>query len=132
MCSAECCLCRSLIYFLIDNKSMNASLEPDIEDLIYISIVSLCIHCLVLLMETESQSQAQAGNAAVWTELETDALMKYLLDVKAKMGDSGMFKMQTFQAAAEKIQPLHTTGLAKTAKNCKTKYTTMSNILSSS
>jgi hypothetical protein len=116
---------------------MNASLElplADIQDFIYISVclVSLCIHSLILLMATEGQTQLepQADNT-VWTELETNALINYLVATKAKMGDSGMFNKQTFQAAAEHIQPLHTTGSAKTAKSCKTKYTSVCNIHSS-
>lgn len=109
---------------------MRASLEPpDIQHFIYfsVSLVSLCIYSLVLLMATEGQTQSQAGNAAVWTEPETDALINYLLAAKSKMGDSGMFKKQTFQAAAEHIQPLHTTGSAKTVKSCKTKYSSVRN-----
>jgi hypothetical protein len=47
--------------------------------------------------------EATTGNTAVWTEPKTDALMNYFLAEKAKLGDSGVFKKQVFQAAAESI-----------------------------
>ena len=103
---------------------MKASLEPpDIQRFLYISVafVSLCLQSIILLMATEGQTQPEAGTT-IWNEAETDALMGYLLAAKAKMGDSGMFKKQTFQAAAEHIRPFHTAGQLKTEKTCKTKY----------
>ena len=72
---------------------MNASLPPDIQHFIYISvcIVSLCIQSVVLLMATEGQTQlelqASTSSNAIWTEPETTALMSYLLAKKVKMGD---------------------------------------------
>ena len=114
---------------------MNASLEPqDLQQFVNISVslVSLCIHSLVLLMATEGQisdqPQAASGNAAVWTEPETDALINYLLAAKEKMGDSGMFKKSTFRTAAEHIRPLHTIGSVKTEASCRTKYSSVCNI----
>ena len=111
---------------------MKSSLEPpDTQRFIYISVglVTLCVQSLILLMATEGQSQLEAtiGNTAVWTEPETDALMNYLLAEKATLGGSG-FKKQVFQAAAGSIRHLHTSGPAKTAKHCKTKYTSVRNI----
>lgn len=113
---------------------MKASLEPDIPQFICFSVglVSLCIHSLILLMATEGQlqPQVQAGhsNSTFWTEQETDAFVNYLLDKKAEIGDSGMFKSQTFQAAADFIQPLLVQGSPKTPKICKTKYSSVSSI----
>lgn len=116
---------------------MKSSLEPpDIQRFIHISVglVTLCVQSLVLLMATEGQTQLEAtsGNTAIWTEPETDALVNHFLAAKAKIGDSGMFKKQVFQAAAEGIRHLHTSGPAKTAKHCRTKYTSVCNIHSSS
>jgi hypothetical protein len=112
---------------------MKSSLEPpDTQRFIYISVglVTLCVQSLLLLMATEGQSQLEAttANTAVWTEPETDALMNYFLAEKATLGDSGVFKKHVFQAAAEGIRHLHTSGPAKTAKHCKTKYTSVRNI----
>lgn len=119
---------------------MNTSLEPPLADTEYfiniaVGLVSLCIHSLLLLMasdgqfagETVTQPQTSGTTATVWTEKETDALMEYLCTAKSKMGDSGTFKKQVFQAAAEHIKPLHTTGSAKTGTSCKTKYSSVSN-----
>ena len=115
----------------ITGPAMKASLEPggpDIHHFIYLSVglITLCIHNLILLMATEGQT-AQTSSQAVWSEKETDAFVDFLLAEKGrgKMGDSGMFKGQTFQAAALHIQNLLVSGSAKMSKTCKTKYTTV-------
>ena len=104
---------------------MNALLKPpDIQHFLYLSVslVSLCVQSVILLMATEGQAQSEPHTTTIWTDAETDALMDFLLANKAKLADAGSFRPPAFRAAAEHIQPLHTMGLPKTAKTCKSKY----------
>ena len=66
---------------------------------------------------------------AVWNETETSALIDYLVQHKAEAGDGGNFKDATYNAAAEHITSLKTTGPAKSGKMCKTKWAAVSDLL---
>ena len=67
-------------------------------------------------MATALQDKAQ------WNEAVTVALVDFLLMHKSEISDAGMFKMTTFNAAAEHIAGDHSSGPAKTGKMCKTKW----------
>ena len=102
---------------------MKASLEPpDIQCFfdIFVTLVSLYFQSIIFVMATEGQTQSEAGTA-ILNEAKI-ALMKYLIAAKAKMENSGIFKKQISQAAAEHIQLFYITGQPKTEKTCKTKY----------
>ena len=133
MCFAEIAVYRSLDYFHFDTINNRASYEGLVgtrQSRHTPLHIPLCWshHSLHSQshpsMATEGQT-AQTSSQAVWSEKETDAFVDFLLAEKGrgKMGDSGMFKGQTFQAAALHIQNLHVSGSAKTSKTCKTKYT---------
>ncbi|KAF8811320.1 hypothetical protein BYT27DRAFT_7090095, partial [Phlegmacium glaucopus] len=59
---------------------------------------------------------------ASWNEKEVEALVNYLWEHRAESGDGGTFKDMTFNAIPGCIADLLTSGPAKTAKQCKTKY----------
>jgi hypothetical protein len=65
---------------------------------------------------------APSDTKAQWNDEETTALADFLLEHKSEIGDAGMYKMGTFNAAAGNIAIHHTLGPAKTGKMCKTKW----------
>ena len=69
-----------------------------------------------------SQDAAAATEKAYWNDAEVDALLAFLSDHHAEGGDSGSFKMGTFNAAFQFIAALKTTGSPKAGKMCKTKW----------
>ena len=94
-----------------------------------ITVVSLCVQYTTVLM---SQDAAAATEKAYWNDAEVDALLAFLSDHCAEGGDSGSFKMGTFNAASQSIAALKTTGPLKTGKMCKTKWISVRSILSQS
>ena len=69
-----------------------------------------------------STPASSRGPSAQWNEVETAALLDYLVEHKSEIGDGGMFKMGTFNAAANAITEHHTLGPVKTGNMCKTKW----------
>ena len=67
-----------------------------------------------LLMATSSGVHQEKAS---WNDEETEALVSYLWEHRAECGDGGAFKDSAFN-----IANLLTSGPAKTAKQCKTKY----------
>jgi hypothetical protein len=57
-----------------------------------------------------------------WNEVETMALVDFLLEHKSEIANAGMYKMGTFNVAAGHIAPNHSLGPRKTGKMCKTKW----------
>ncbi|KAF8803198.1 hypothetical protein BYT27DRAFT_7171949 [Phlegmacium glaucopus] len=72
-----------------------------------------------LLMASLHQEKAS------WNEKEVEALVNYLWEHRAESGDGGTFKDVTFNAIPGCIADLLTSGPAKTAKQCKTKYNSL-------
>jgi hypothetical protein len=64
---------------------------------------------------------------AIWNEMETTALIAFLVEHKGEAGDGANFKEAMFKRAANAIAPYHTSGPAKTGKMCKTKWSSVSN-----
>jgi hypothetical protein len=62
------------------------------------------------------------SDKAQWNDEETLALVDFLLEHKSEIGDSGSYKMGTYNAAASSIAAHHTLGPRKTGKMCKTKW----------
>ncbi|KAF8814585.1 hypothetical protein BYT27DRAFT_7082006 [Phlegmacium glaucopus] len=65
---------------------------------------------------------ASSHEKAQWSDWEITGLVDYLYEHKSEMGDTGMFKMSTFNAVADSISDLLTDGPPKTGKMCKTKW----------
>jgi hypothetical protein len=87
-----------------------------------LTLTALCAHVATVIMATASTPSASDNLKAQWNENETVALVDYLLDHKSEIGDAGMYKMGTFNAAAGHIAALHSLGPTKTGKMCKTKW----------
>jgi hypothetical protein len=81
-----------------------------------LTLTTICAQVATAIMATAPPDKAQ------WNEGETTALVDFLLEHKSEIGDAGMFKMGTFNAAANHIVEHHTLGPTKTAKMCKTKW----------
>lgn len=81
-----------------------------------LTLTALCAQISTVIMATASQDKAQ------WNEAEAVTLVDFLLMHKSEIGDAGMFKMTTFNAAAEHIAENHSLGPAKTGKMFKTKW----------
>jgi hypothetical protein len=76
-----------------------------------------------LIMASSQQEKAS------WNDEETQALVDYLWEHRAESGDGGSFKDVVFNAIPDHIAHLLTSGPAKTAKQCKTKYNGVSKML---
>ena len=83
-------------------------------------LTSLCAQIATAVMASGSASTR--GPSAQWNKNETAALLTYLEEHKSEIGDGGMFKMGTFNAAASEIAKYHTSGPVKTGDKCKTKW----------
>jgi hypothetical protein len=83
-----------------------------------LTLTTLCAQVATALMATTPL----ASDKAQWNEGETTALVDFLLEHKSEMGEAGMYKMGTFNAAASHIAVHHTSGPIKTGKMCKTKW----------
>jgi hypothetical protein len=85
-----------------------------------LTLTTICAQVATALMAT-----APPSDKAQWNEDETSALVDFLLEHKSEIGDAGMYKMGTFNAAAGNIAAHHTLGPRKTGKMCKTKWRTV-------
>ena len=72
-----------------------------------------------------STPASSRGPSVQWNEAENAALLDYLVEHKSEIGDGGMFKMGTFNAAAHVIAGHHTLSPVKTGSMCKTKWRTV-------
>lgn len=91
-------------------------------------ILSSALVLATLCAQYSAVVMAAPKDKANWNDQETAAMVTYLYDHRAEMGDAGMFKMSTFNAAAQHISEHHTAGPVKTGKMCKTKWRTVCNI----
>lgn len=82
-----------------------------------LTLTTICAQVATALMAT-----APPTDKAQWNDAETLALVDFLLEHKSEIGDAGMYKMGTFNAAANEIAAHHTLGPRKTGKMCKTKW----------
>ena len=87
-----------------------------------LTLTSLYAQITTVVMATAPTTR---GPMAQWNKAETKALMAYFLQHKSEIGEGGMFKMGTFNAAATEITKHHTSGPVKTGKKCKTKWQTV-------
>ena len=62
-----------------------------------LTLTSLCVQIATVAMATTPTTR---GPTAQWNDKETKALLAYLLEHKSEIGDGGMYKMGTFNAAA--------------------------------
>src|SRR6202044_789545 len=83
-----------------------------------LTLTTLCAQVATAIMATTPT----APDKAQWNENETIALVDFLLEHKSEIGDAGMFKMGTFNAAAGHIAVHHTSGPMKNGKMCRTKW----------
>jgi hypothetical protein len=76
----------------------------------------------------EDEEKKKGVDRAVWNDEETEALLNFLIAHQSEAGDANNFKMTTFKKAAdsETLIQHRRSGLEKTAKRCKTKYTGVS------
>jgi hypothetical protein len=84
-----------------------------------LTLTTLCAQVATAIMAT---TPTAPPDKAQWNEEETSALVDFLLEHKSEIGDAGMYKMGTFNAAASSIATHHTLGPRKTGKMCKTKW----------
>ena len=84
-----------------------------------LTLTTLCAQVATAVMATAPTTPI---DKAQWNEKETEALVDFLLEHKSEIGDAGMFKMGTFNAAAASIAGHYTSGPKKTGKMCKTKW----------
>jgi len=87
-----------------------------------LTITTLCAQAATAVMATASIAPTAPIDKAQWNENETVALVDFFLEHKSEIGDAGMFKMGTFNAAAASITAHYTSGPRKTGKMCKTKW----------
>jgi hypothetical protein len=72
----------------------------------------------LLMATTTSLHQEKAS----WNDAETQALVNYLWEHRAECGDGGSFKDTVYTPIPEQIAHLRSSGPAKNARQCKTKY----------
>jgi len=95
-----------------------------------LTLTTLCAQVATAIMATVSTapSARRSNKAAIkaptaqWNDDETLALVDYLLEHKSEITDAGMFKMGTFNAAADEIAAYHNLGPTKTGHMCRTKW----------
>jgi hypothetical protein len=75
------------------------------------ALTSLCAQIATAAMGSAPVSR---GPSAQWNKDEPAALLAYLEEHKSELGDGGMFKMGTFNAAANSIVKYHDSGPVKT------------------
>jgi hypothetical protein len=84
-----------------------------------LTLTTFCAQVATAMMATTTSAPS---DKAQWNENETMALVDFLLERKSEIGEAGMYKMGTFNAAASHIASHHTLGPRKTGKMCKTKW----------
>ena len=70
-----------------------------------------------------SMARQRSSPPASWNDKETAALIQFLHTNHAEAGDNGNFKKRTYNAAAEHISGLLTSGPPKTGESVKNKWT---------
>ena len=84
------------------------------------SVVAILGNIFPMSKKPQRQERAQ------WTDLETHALLDYLIEHQSEGGDGMNFKPATFEKALDYIAPHHTKGPPKTGKMLHTRYKTVS------
>jgi hypothetical protein len=77
-------------------------------------------------MSTTLSATTSKAPRANWNDAEITALISYLVEHIAKMGDSGNFKWAMLTGALGAVRPHHSAGLPKTVSMCKSKYQSVS------
>jgi len=67
-----------------------------------------------------------ANPAAIWTDADESALLVFLLDHRAEVGDGANFKQTTWNEASIKLGERPFKGGPKTANSCKNKWAKVS------
>ena len=96
---------------------------------LWASALTLTSLCAQISTVVTAATPPTRGPTAQWNEEETKALLTYLLEHKSEIGDRGMFKMGTYNAAATEIAMHHSSGPTKTGKMGKTKWRAVINPL---
>ena len=76
-----------------------------------------------------SQVQVQVQENASWSIEDEAKLLAFLTEKKGSMSDGQMFKMTTFQEAADKLNKSRVKGAPKTAKSVRTKWSRVCSFL---
>jgi hypothetical protein len=97
--------------------------------LVSLALVGLCAEYLSCSM-SQSQSQSQKKEKASWSTKEVTALVDYLYEHRFEAGDGGNFKSASFNSAAEAIVPYWESGPGKSGAQCRTKWMSVSCLLS--
>ena len=84
-----------------------------------LTLSTLCAQAATAVMATVPSSTTDKAH---WNENETTALVDFLLEHKSEMGQGAMFKLGTFNAAADHIKIHRTSGPIKTGTMCRTKW----------
>jgi hypothetical protein len=87
------------------------------------AVAAFYLHCLSIIM-SHSQPEAPSTTGMIsqqWTDLETEAVLQYLIDHKSEIGDAGNFKKKTYTAAAGIIP-----GQTRTSSQVQTKWQAVS------
>jgi hypothetical protein len=77
-------------------------------------------------MSTTLPTTTSKAPRANWNDAEITALIDYLIEHIAEVGDGGNFKKATFTGALGAVGPHHSAGPQKTASMCKSKYQSVS------
>jgi hypothetical protein len=81
---------------------------------------------LIKSMSTTLPTTTSKAPRANWNDAEITALINYLVEHMAEVGDGGNFKKATFTGALGAVGPHHSAGHQKTALMCKSKYQSVS------
>jgi hypothetical protein len=77
-------------------------------------------------MSTTPPATTSKAPRANWNEAEITALIDYLVEHIAEVGDGGNFKKATFTGALRTVGPHHSASPPETALICKSKYQSVS------
>jgi hypothetical protein len=95
----------------------------------------LCLYLVLFHLSMPPKSKEPGSPtkkpAAKWNPAETEALIAFLRGESDRMGSTS-FKEVSYTTAANNIKHLHTDGPVKTAAHCRTKWTTVSFLITDS
>jgi len=114
---------RTLNLNLVSKMDYQADLNN--QRLIWASVASLAASLSHFTVESfiSSMARQRSSPLASWNDEETAALIQFLHTNHAEAGDNGNFKKRTYNAAAEHISGLLTSGPPKTGESVKNKWT---------
>jgi hypothetical protein len=73
-------------------------------------------------MSTTLPAATSKAPRANWNDAKITALIDYLIEHIAEVGDGGNFKKAMFTGALGAVGPYHSAGPQKTTSMCKSKY----------